>query len=101
MYIEPKSEIAGYPALAVRKVMKHIGIRSVNADFFAYYLKTSKDVVRRVIIKLVKDGCLEKDSERKQYYRSTIEGNALPMASATKPISRKTKHVPPRKLLKY
>ena len=90
MYIDPKSEIAGYPALAVRRAMKHTGGESFSCDFFAYYLKTTEDETKRVIIKLVKDGYLEKDSERKQNYRPTIKGNALAMASAAKPISRKT-----------
>ena len=70
MYIDPKSEIAGYPALAVRKAMKHIAGDEIDNRHFAYYLDISEEEADKVIVYLVENGFLEKKDihDRIQHY---------------------------------
>ena len=93
MYIDPKSMIVGCSALKIRDLMRKIGDRSVPLDDISYYLKINKEASREVTLKLLDDGYIEIDekySSKKTYYKTTLKGNSLSLASAAKPLTRKT-----------
>jgi len=93
MYIDPNSSICGKPALEVRNLMRKIGDRNVSVELIAESLNTSVSTARIITAKLINDGYLEINtqiSSKRKWYRTTLKGNSLSLASAAKPIKRNT-----------
>lgn len=92
MYLDPKSKFAGYSLLLIRNALKNVGGIDIIVDNFAYYLDVDIAKAQHIIDELVKNKFIEKRDtiNGKQLYARTINGNALVMASAAKPITRKT-----------
>lgn len=92
MNIDSKSEIAGVPALRVRNLMRRIGAFEIYSPFVARQLHISNEEAEKMIKLLVKQGFLvETDcSHNERGYEATLKGRSLALASAAKPITRKT-----------
>ena len=93
MYIDPQSIIAGAPALSTRNLMRRIGDGNVSLESLAYYLKMDKDTSQCIRERLSEEGYIELNNEipdKKEYYKTTLKGNSLALASAAKPLTRKT-----------
>jgi len=92
MNIDSKSEIAGFPALLVRNLMRRIGAFEIYSIFVARQLHISNEEAEKMIKLLVKQGFLvETDySHNERRYEATLKGRSLALASAAKPITRKT-----------
>lgn len=93
MYVDPKSTICGFRALKVRDCLYRSNGDPVGADFFAYYLHISKSRAGNLIQELVARRYLspfKQQGWRGSWYRTTLKGAALSMASGTPPITRKT-----------
>jgi predicted nucleotidyltransferase len=90
MRIKSSDWIVGYPALTIRKLMREGRGGSWGLSLVEDVLEVSSRTAKRVIRDLEKEGFIERDDflKNKQYWRTTIKGNALSMASAAKPISR-------------
>lgn len=93
MRIAKTDVIAGLPAAAARDIMKVFGSQELPAEYAGevlarYGIATPADVVVKA---LADAGYLTVDNEyRDVEWTTTIQGNALGMASFGKPISRKT-----------
>ena len=101
MYIDPNSSICGKPALEVRNLMRKIGDRNVSIELISESLNTSVSNARSITVKLINDGYLEisaQISSKRKWYRTTLKGNSLSLASAAKPIKRNTAE---QKLLEF
>ena len=93
MHIDPKSEIAGHPALVVRALLRRIGDSSVDTDFIAYHLDTDSERGHQAAEMLAAQGFLAEDTgfaHGGPHYETTLLGNSLALASAAKPLTRKT-----------
>ena len=93
MYIDPKSKIAGIPALFTRNLMKRIGDQDVSLEIIANYLKMDASSSKRIVEMLFREGFIEVNNEipsKMIYYKTTLKGNSLGLASAAKPLTRKT-----------
>lgn len=92
MRIDSKSSIAGRPALDIRQLLRHTAGDPWPPEMVSDRLGTSMEEAERVIKALAKDGYIEPDqmySER-QYWKNTLKGNALSLASAGRPVRRST-----------
>jgi predicted nucleotidyltransferase len=88
MRIDHEEVIAGLPALIVRSFMRSFE-NEVSFEWAQETLELSKRKTRTVLNTLREEGFLEVAEVRgKEYFRKTIKGNALAMASTRKPISR-------------
>lgn len=93
MYIDPKSTIAGTSTLAIRELMRKIDNRTVSLESIASYLNVERVVSENIIEKLLQEGYVEIDNMipgKNTYYKTTLKGNSLALASAAKPLRRKT-----------
>jgi len=90
--------IAGLPAITVRKLLRRVApLAGVSAPVIADWLgETDPAKVDAIIGKLVQDGYLERTNGRgtgiwrgdRPWWRNTIRGNALSLASAARPFTR-------------
>lgn len=93
MHIDPTSEIAGHPALQIRGLLRKIGDSSVPPEFIAYHLGVGDGEAFGTARALETQGYLEVDHDLAHHgphYKTTLLGNSLSLASAAKPLTRKT-----------
>jgi len=93
MYIDPKSAIAGLPALKIRDLLRKIGDRSVTPEFIADRLGLEEAAAAALARDLVAKGYLEEDETvvvDAPLYKATLLGSSLALASAAAPLTRKT-----------
>lgn len=93
MYLDPKSTIAGMPALAIRKLFYKHDI--ISLDLITEYFNISDRIAKIVINALLDEGYMEPNELYSQpgnevCYHQTLKGCSLALASAAKPIKRKT-----------
>lgn len=91
MIIDPKTPIAGYPSLSIRKLLKKSHSSLWDAAFIEHVLGLDRNQ-SEILIKTLEDlEFIAREKERKKpLWCNTIKGNALANAPATKPITRKT-----------
>jgi predicted nucleotidyltransferase len=92
MYIDPKSQIAGVPALQVRKFLRRLdGYEWTGADIAAS-LDLPGSRAEKLVSELLQLGYIEPAMTRqgKPFYRRTLSGSAFSLASAARPLTRKT-----------
>lgn len=91
MRIGSAQQIAGLPAMEVRHLVRRIGNQAVALSFVADALDVSEEEAKSMLRRLRDDGYVEPrrygDTE---YWGLTVEGRALAMATAAKPIKRST-----------
>ncbi len=93
MRIDPKDHIADVEILKVRDFLRRVSNTDEwEDDFVVYHLKISLKKANRLINELNRKGYIEpvRIVRKKQFYRNTIKGSALGLATAAKPITRKT-----------
>lgn len=94
MYINPKSKIAGQPAIKIRNFLRRAG--NLNLQWSMHFLKEQLKIpleeAKTVLSKLVEKGYVKSGSHYSggKYWETTLKGNALGLASAAKPIRRST-----------
>src|SRR6185312_6088496 len=93
MTLTPGQQIAGYPAMQIRWLMRRMRPhRGVTATFIADVLKVGDKQVQSVILQLIKLGYIQgvdlKDD--RTWFTPTELGIKLSLASAAKRITRKT-----------
>ena len=86
MQINKDDELAGFPILEVRKLLKRAD-DSLTVEYAAYCLKCPKSSAAQLIVVLNQDGYLEPDGES---WLVSVKGAALAHASAAKPLLRST-----------
>lgn len=89
MHIDPRSTIAGLPALRVRSFLRRAG----DYDWTEAGLAEHFGVSPKAAHELLSLGYLEHsphEAAEEQRYRRTLAGAALALASAARPITRKT-----------
>jgi predicted nucleotidyltransferase len=93
MRIDPKEQIADVEILKVREFLRRVDNTDEWADdFVVYRLKISPKKANRLINELNRRGYIEpvRIYRQKQFYRKTLKGSTLGLASAAKPVTRKT-----------
>jgi hypothetical protein len=92
MNIDPKSMIAGQPALKIRSFFRKADSSSWNAGFVAEALSITLKEARSIIQELCRLGYIEQSTQfpNGPWWKTTLQGNALAMASATRPLKRST-----------
>lgn len=87
MRIDKSEQIAGLPALEVRRLLREIGESHIDVDAAAKVLGRSKGKATKALAGLLSSGLLVEDNGR---YRPTVTGRALAAATAAKPLLAKT-----------
>ncbi len=93
MRIDSKEQIADVEILKVRDLLRRVNNTDEwEADFVVNRLKISPKKANRLIIELNRRGYIEpiRIYRQKQFYRKTLKGSTLGLASAAKPVTRKT-----------
>jgi predicted nucleotidyltransferase len=92
MQIKSTDTIAGVSILAIRKLMRKGRDSSWNILFIKETLNISKVKAKILIDELLSQQYIEADGEDEglQYWKTTLLGNQLALASAAKPIKRET-----------
>jgi predicted nucleotidyltransferase len=93
MRIDPKEQIADIEILKVRKLLRRVNNTDEwEDDFVVNRLKISPEKANRLINELNRRGYIEPSRiyKQKKFYRKTLKGSTLGLASAAKPVKRKT-----------
>ena len=93
MRIDPKEKIAEVSILEVRKLLKGVDNESDwGKNYVISLLKLSPQKASRLIQELVRRGYIERGEiyTREQFWRKTLKGSTLGLASAAKSVTRKT-----------
>lgn len=92
MKIDPKSRIAGHPALKIRELIRYITDYIFSTEIVCDRLGISMEEAERVIAELAEAGYIEPDhmNSHSRYWKTTIKGNALALATAARPVRRST-----------
>ena len=93
MYIDPKGQIAGYPAMKVRDLVYGLS----RVDMWTFHsieerFGIPKDDAHELLQKLHELGYVEIKSSHggTEFWTTTIKGNSLGLASAAPPLKRST-----------
>jgi predicted nucleotidyltransferase len=93
MRIDSKEKIADVAILKVRDFLRRVNNTDEwEDDFVVHRLKISPKKANRLVNELNRRGYIEpiRIYRQKQYYRKTLKGSTLGLASAAKPVTRKT-----------
>ncbi len=92
MFLDSKSKIAGYPALQIRDFLRRGWYRQNFVEYASEELKCSQSEATRILDDLVGLGYIEYVTSHfgDRCWESTVAGNALANASASRPVLRKT-----------
>ncbi len=93
MRIDSKEQIADVEILKVRDLLRRVNNTDEwEDDFVVHRLKISPKKANRLINELNRRGYIEPTRiyRQKQFYRETLKGSTLGLASAAKPVKRKT-----------
>jgi predicted nucleotidyltransferase len=93
MRIDSKEKIADVAILKVRDFLRRVNNTDEWEDgFVVHRLKISPKKANRLVNELNRRGYIEpiRIYRQKQYYRKTLKGSTLGLASAAKPVTRKT-----------
>jgi hypothetical protein len=104
MHLDPNQQLYGLPVLEIRRLMRERCFTSFSLGIVADTLKITRCKAKRLVSALAKDGFLVdcstdtsdtfvrvhlNESDRSSY-KLTMQGHALRMATARKPIKRTT-----------
>jgi predicted nucleotidyltransferase len=93
MHIDPKEKIAEVPILKVRKLLRYVDNEMEwGKDLIVGLLEISPKKVNTFLQELGRRGYIEPGRvlDRQQLWRKTLKGSTLGLASAAKPVTRKT-----------
>lgn len=95
MNISPGEEIAGFPAIKLRNFFRKFGADLVNVSGAAFYLGVSPRKAKKIMIALENEEYLKSEisrytGKREIWWKQTIKGAGLRMASAAPQIKRST-----------
>jgi predicted nucleotidyltransferase len=93
MRIDSKEQIADVEILKVRDLLRRVNNTDEwEADYVADRLKLSPKKADKLLNELNRRGYIEpiRIYRQKQFYRKSLKGSALGLASAAKPVKRKT-----------
>ena len=92
MYLDPKSQIAGIPAIQVRDFLKQNRNYEWTQNRLALYLNLSTEDIGALVSELLRLGYIEATSviSGQQYYQKTLAGTTFSLASASQPLTRRT-----------
>ncbi|MEW6624887.1 MAG: nucleotidyltransferase domain-containing protein [Bacillota bacterium] len=93
MQINSEDFICGQTIISIRDFLKYVQLRDWwTIDFLTARLRVSKSMAKKIINVLVEQGYIEESKRynREKAWVNTIKGNSLAMASAAKPIYRRT-----------
>jgi predicted nucleotidyltransferase len=92
MYIDPKSQIAGVPALQVRDFLHRKNGFEWAGDAIAASLHLAGSRAEELLSELLRLGYIEPGMthQGKPFYRRTLSGSTFALASAAHPLTRKT-----------
>ncbi len=90
MYLDPKSKIAGKPALEVRSFLKRMDEFLWSTDTVCKVFRMSDEEARAFISQLVSLGLVEADSRTEERWSTAPKGRTLALASAARPLRRTT-----------
>jgi hypothetical protein len=89
MRIDAKEMVCGFPPLEVRRLLRRAdGFLSI--DFACQVLDVDARTTISLIHELESSGYIEKDPGERGWWRTTVKGSALTMASAALPLRRAT-----------
>ncbi len=87
MRITADEEIAGYPALQIRQLMRETVGRSITPRYVREVLSCSYSSAARILSRLEEAGFVE---PVRGYWEATTKGSALAMATAAPPLRQET-----------
>lgn len=92
MQINKDDLIAGYSVLEIRKIMKKARDLKWNSDLVEELLDITPTKAKRLLKELQVQNYIEKVEIKGdiQYWKNTLKGNQLALASASQPIKRQT-----------
>jgi len=96
MRITSADTIAGQPALAIRELLKKTQSYVGTLSYLAYRLHVDEKTAQEIFDTLCAEGYIEpvetpeNADENETYWKNTLNGNSLAMATARKPITRQT-----------
>ena len=92
MKINKDDILFGFPILEIRKLLKKGIDSSYSTELLKQVLNIKESTAQHLINNLLQGEFIRKDRVHNgtQYYENEMKGNALAMASAAKPIKRKT-----------
>lgn len=96
MRISSADTIAGQPALAIRELLKKTQTYVGTLSYLAYQLQVDQKTAWEIFNNLCAEGYIEpvetpdNADENDTYWKNTLNGNSLAMATARKPITRQT-----------
>lgn len=96
MRISSADTIAGQPAMAIRELFKKTQMYIGTLSYIANQLHVDQKTAREIFDTLCAEGYIEpvetphNADENDTYWRTTLNGNSLAIATARKPITRQT-----------
>ncbi len=93
MRIDPKEKIAEISILEVRKLLKSVDNESEwGKNLVTSLLQISPAKAHKLLIEIEHKGYIERSAiiKKEQFWRKTLKGSAIGLASAAKPVTRKT-----------
>ena len=95
MKINSKDILCGQPILNIRQLLNRGSASQWGFEFVSHVLKVDEKAAKEIINELEDLGYISKtkSSRGKIYYENTLKGNSLSLATAAKPISRKSAEV--------
>lgn len=92
MRIDPRSSIAGQSSIKMRKFLKKMHSLSWRIDVVRKEFRVSEEGAAQIVNDLLNLGYVERDKDisSEACWKTTLLGNAFGLASAAKPIRRKT-----------
>jgi predicted nucleotidyltransferase len=91
MRIDPKDTLAGQSILKIRDFLRRNQLHNWGEETVGYAFAVDSKTAKRIIILLKRRGYIEPiQISGEKYWKNTIQGNALALSSAAKPISRAT-----------
>jgi len=95
MRIDPSTTIAGRPALDIRRLLRRTIERYFDVDTVRNELAATVTDAEAVLSELEKAGLIKKEIEEypgrePPFWKNSIEGNAVAMATAARPVTRAT-----------
>jgi hypothetical protein len=92
MFVDPKSRIAGVPALKVRDFLRQASDHFWRSTHAATRLEVSTTRMKALIAELARLGYIERVevSGAGDWYKVTLNGAAFGLASAARPLFRRT-----------
>jgi predicted nucleotidyltransferase len=92
MYLDPKSQITGIPAVQVRDFLKQNRDYEWTQNRLALSLNLSIENAGALVSELLQLGYIEATNvmSGQQYYQKTLAGTTFSLASASQPLTRRT-----------